>query len=71
MSCGRSFMFAFKEYRHRIHQHWYHVMQDHEVEAARQRLYDSIIIDDWTLVCWHYKDSVYQVTHPNFFSFRV
>ena len=32
----------FKEYRHRIHQHWYHMMQDHGVEAAWQRPYDSI-----------------------------
>ena len=36
----------FKEYRYRIHQHWYHVMQDHGVEAARQRPYDIIIMDD-------------------------
>ena len=38
--------FYFKEYHRRIHQHWYHVMQDHGMEAARQWPYDSITMDD-------------------------
>ena len=58
---------CFKEYHHRIHQHWYHVMQDHEMEAAQQWPYDSITMNDWALICQHYKDPAYQVTHPNFF----
>ena len=57
----------FKEYRNHIHQHWYHMMQDHGVEVAQQGPYDSITMDDWTVIYRHYEDPTYQVTHPNFF----
>ena len=57
----------FKEYHHCIHQHWYHVMQDHGVEAARHRPYDSITMDDWALICRYYEDLTYQITYLNFF----
>ena len=46
----------FKEYRHDIHQYWYHVMQDRGVEAAWQRPYDSFTMDDWTVIYRHYED---------------
>ena len=49
----------FKKYHHHIHQHWYHMMQDHGVEAAWQWPYDSITMDDWALICRHYEDPTY------------
>ena len=51
-------------------QHWYHMVQDRGEEAVRQQPYDSITIDEWTVICQHYEDLVYQVTHPNFFFFQ-
>ena len=57
----------FKDYRYCIHQHWYHIMQDHGEEAAWQQPYDSITMDDWIVIYQHYEDPEYQVTHLFFF----
>ena len=63
------FSLHFKDYRHHIHQYTYHVVQDHGEETARQQPYDSITMDNWTVIYRHYEDSAYQVTHANFFFF--
>ena len=59
MSVDAHLCLHFKEYYHRIHQHWYHIMQDHGVEVVRQRPYNSITMDDWALIYRHYEDPAY------------
>ena len=53
---------CFKDYRYRIQHHWYDVVWDQVVEAARQRPYDSINIEEWAVICCKYEDPVYQVS---------
>ena len=61
----------FKDYRHHMHQYWYRVVQDHGEEATQQQPYDSVIMDDQTIICRYYEDPTYQVTHLNFFFLTI